>query len=333
MFKDGCHYVLRESYFDCGLWKYRDLADLGGNPGEYIEYTGGNGFYFSSALEERLQAGGGRYSSEALEHLFLPFFPPHIRRIIENFQTRRTLRRGSGSPQREQELMDAQQHLHSFDRRRMHFLRCGRVDIGDLDHRPWKFLNVLMEKSRDEMEHTIEAMEPVLRPHEMRTYLFTALHLQTRFPHHLLRNHPAALNQEAVDDFLVEALCSLNNDALFFAGTDAPDGTSLHPFLAKYLMLYFDAEFEREQWSDSATEAFRWQQFYRRRPAAAHRINLDTACKVFGIGKEDLARMSRDQLVRLYRKKAKEHHPDRGGDKESFIRMAEAFACLCATKK
>jgi len=33
-------------------------------------------------------------------------------------------------------------------------------------------------------------------------------------------------------------------------------------------------------------------------------------------------------LVRMYRRKAKELHPDLGGDKDSFIRMGEAFAYL-----
>ncbi len=85
-FQDGWHYVLRESYCDAGFWKHKDVADLGADPGECIEYTGGNGFYFQDELEEKLRAGGVDYSSEDLERLFRPFLKPHIRRIIENFQ-------------------------------------------------------------------------------------------------------------------------------------------------------------------------------------------------------------------------------------------------------
>ena len=42
--------------------------------------------------------------------------------------------------------------------------------------------------------------------------------------------------------------------------------------------------------------------------------------------------MERKELVRLYRRKAKELHPDRGGDQESFIRLSEAFTCLVEGK-
>ena len=45
-----------------------------------------------------------------------------------------------------------------------------------------------------------------------------------------------------------------------------------------------------------------------------------------------MMKMDRKQLVRLYRQKAKELHPDQGGDKESFILMREAFACVMEEK-
>jgi hypothetical protein len=50
------------------------------------------------------------------------------------------------------------------------------------------------------------------------------------------------------------------------------------------------------------------------------------------MSREEAAGLERKDLVRLYRKKAKEHHPDRGGDKECFIQMTEAFACLLEQK-
>jgi len=326
MFQDGYHYVIRESYSEGGCWRHKDLADLGGNPGEYIEYTGGNGFYFNRDLEERLHDGGVKYCSDDLECLFLPFLNPHIRRVIASFQTHRSRQNRWGNIS-SHELTQRHRLLHSFDKRRLHFLRCGRVDIGDLERRPWKFLNVLLEKSRDEIEHTIEGMERVLRPHEMRPYLFTALHLQSHFPHHLLRNHPVALDQETVDQYFVEALCSINSDATFFTGVEACERATLHPYLTKYLILYFDSDFERDHWPDSIRAFVRRQQSYRPLPAR-ERMGMDDACKIFGISREDMSKMKDDELVRMYRRKAKDLHPDRGGDKESFIRMAEAFACL-----
>lgn len=222
LFQDGYHYLIRSSYRDGECWKSRELLDLGTDPAAHIEFVGGNGFYFSPDMEEQLCAQGAECSTEELEELFLPFLPLRIRRTIESFQARiglRTRRRACST----QEMEQGQRWLHSFDKRRLHFLRCGRVDIGDLERHPWKFLQVLTEKSRDEIEHVIEGMEGVLRPQEMRPYLFTALHLQTRFPHHWLRNQPAALDPEAVDDCFLEALCALNNDAGYFAGVEQVD--------------------------------------------------------------------------------------------------------------
>jgi hypothetical protein len=329
-FQDGDHYIIRKSFRDDGCWKYSDLMDLGWNPETFIEYTGGNGFCFSAALEEKLQAGGAEYSSEDLEQLFLPFLNSNIRRIIENFQAHGT-RRNRWGGYSEGELLQKQGQLHLFDKRRMHFLRCGRIDIGNLEGRPWKFLNILLEKSRDEIEHTIEGMENVLRPHEMRSYIFTALQLQAYFPHHLLRNHPLALDPEKVDECFLDALCCLNKDTEFFAGVDCHDGASLHPHLSKYLILYFDSDFGHNGWPEYLEEFLRWKQSHRSIPAA-RRMDVSAACKVLGMSREEAAGLERKDLVRLYRKKAKEHHPDRGGDKECFIQMTEAFACLLEQK-
>ena len=57
-------------------------------------------------------------------------------------------------------------------------------------------------------------------------------------------------------------------------------------------------------------------------------MGMDDACRIFGVSREEVAGMKGKELVRMYRRKAKELHPDRGGDNESFIRMGEAFACL-----
>jgi hypothetical protein len=329
-FEDGDHYIIRESFRDDGCWKFTDLMDLGRNPEAFIEYAGGNGFWFSAALEEKLRAAGTDYSSGDLERLFLPFLNPHIRRIVENFQARRLVQRCRGKYS-QSELLQRQGQLHFFDKRRMHFLRCGRVDIGDLEGRPWKFLDILLEKSRDEIEHIIEGMENVLRPHEMRPYLFTALELQACFPQHVLRNHPLALDQTQVDDCFLDALCCLNNDAKFFAGVDSHNATSLHPYLSKYVILYFDSSFERNGWSEQFEEFQRWNQFYKKMPAVK-RTDVKSACQILGITNEDVLKMHRKDLIRMYRKKAKELHPDRGGDKESFIQMTRAFECLLETK-
>ena len=327
--KEAEHYVIRRSVRVNGCWKYQDLADLGPDPERFIEYTGGDGFYFDPDLEENLRACGVDYSSEDLERLFFPFLKPHIRRIIESFQTRRSRQRPWGRYS-DLDLHELQGELHPFDKRRMHFLRCGRVDIGNLEGRPWKFLNVLVEKSRDEIENTIEGMEPILRPHEMRSYLFTSLELQRCFPHHLLRKHPIALDQEKVDECFVDALCQLNNDGKFFSGVDCRDAGTLHPYLSRYLVLYFDSSFAAAGWPEHFEEFIRGR--VRGRLPPSRGMDVDSACRALEINKEDLAKLHRKDLVRMYRKKAKELHPDKGGDKESFIQMTRAFECLLERK-
>ena len=43
--------------------------------------------------------------------------------------------------------------------------------------------------------------------------------------------------------------------------------------------------------------------------------------------------MSREQLTRLYRKKAMDLHPDRGGDHDLFIELTEVYESLQRMKK
>jgi curved DNA-binding protein CbpA len=43
--------------------------------------------------------------------------------------------------------------------------------------------------------------------------------------------------------------------------------------------------------------------------------------------------MSRRDLVRLYRRKAQELHPDKGGDHDKFVRLTAAYHEVIKTKK
>ncbi len=307
--------------------------DLGPDPGEFIVYPGGNGFYIKESLEDALRAKKARYSDEELEGLFIPFLDPYIRQIVERFKRpgRKQTRWGRCSPE---ELLKYQRSLHSFDKRRLHYLRCGRVDIGNLEGRPWKFLNVLLEKSRDEIEHVIEEMERLLAPHEMRPYIFTALELQTYFRHHPARNQPAALNSEKVDEYLLKDLCWLNQDEKFFRGVKHDRSDSLHPYLVKYLVLYFDNPFDPRTLWDDYVEDFRWRHQFQRKSSAHAVMSIPEreACKCLGISLEDFKTMSRRELIRCYRRLAKETHPDRGGEKENFVRIKEAYECLLMRK-
>jgi hypothetical protein len=331
--RDAYRYVLCESYRDDGCWKHRELMDLGPDPATYIEYFGGNSFHFKEEVEQTLLDKGVKYSSADLEEVFMPFLDPEIRRIVEMFDrsgTRKSRWRAC-SPE---ELMKYHRELHPFDRRRLHYLRCGQVNPGDLEGRPWKFLNVLLEKSRDEIEHVIKGMEQVLRPYKVRRYLYTALNLEAHFRHLLTHHQPEMLDARRVDQYFLQEICRLNDDETFFQGVERSDSTALHPYLVKYVILYFDNAFDPGLVWDERIQDFRWRyQFYRPPPSSAgSTMDEERACQVLGITAEKFFRMDRHELARCYKKFAKKAHPDMGGDKEAFVEIKEAYECLLRRK-
>jgi len=330
-YRGAARYVLRTSYWDGTCYRCRDILDLGDDPEAYIVYVGGNGFYFRPEVEEALAERGIEWETEDLERAFLPYLDPHIRRIIENFTFSSSRKARPGRDRRK--AADRQDHLHPFDKRRMHFLRCGRIDMGNLEGRPWKFLNVLLGKSRDEMEHVIEGMEADLRPHERRSYLFTALELQKYFPHHLLKNNPAALDPEKVDGYFLEEICRLNESRRFFAGVDDHDPGRLHPYLVKYVIMYFDHSFSPGSFLDEMLRDFIWNRQFRF-PGGPPKASMPEkeACSCLGISEAEYRAMSPEALARCYKRCAKKHHPDAGGDHETFIRMTEAYEALARRK-
>jgi hypothetical protein len=305
--------------------------DLGPDPREHIEYLGENSFYIGEAVEERLRAMNVVYTTHELESIFLPFLDPEIRRIIQRFD------RGLGGPVNRkrygsEEMLTQQRNLHPFDKRRLHYLRCGRVDIGNLDMRPWKFLNVLLEKSRDEIEALFEDMERELPPYEIRSYLFTALHIQTHFRHLITRNQPSALDPERVDHYFMVDLCRLNRNEPFFRGVERHDPQQLHPYLVRYLILYFDNGFElRSMWQGLGEDFLGPHRAFRhppRKTADPLSGEEEEACKWLGVSPGQFKAMGRSELLSQFRQRAMATHPDRGGNPEEFVRIQRAYECL-----
>jgi hypothetical protein len=306
---------------------------LGADPGAFIVYPGGNSFYLKEVLEETLRQKKATFTSDELERIFRPFLDHRIRRIVERFDSRKSTqyRWKNCSPQ---DLLKRHQELHPFDKRRLHYLRCGRVNMGNLDDRPWKFLNVLLEKSRDEIEHVLEEMEWELPPYEIRSYLYAALELQTHFRHLLIRHQPGVLDPEKVDHYFLEDLCRLNRDERFFKGVERSNPGDLHPYLKRYVILFFDnpfdpASFQRDYVEDfmGRHRSYRPHRSRSRMTAAEHE-----ALKSLSISPEDFKEMDRYALVRHYRKQAKVVHPDKGGHQEDFVKITEAYECLLRLK-
>jgi hypothetical protein len=332
--KGNDFYALCESYRSGGIWKHRTLFKLGTNPEDYIEYPGGNSFYVRESLEEELLCLNPEYSSRELETLFFPFVDPAIRRIVERFQGSG----GSKSPRymvSPQELLERQSALHAFDKRRLHYLRCGRVHIGNLEAKPWAFLNVLLEKSRDEIETFLGEMERELPPLENRRYLYTAFGLESHFKNLPTRYQPEALDPFRVEECFLEAVCRLNQDERFFLGVDDHDPGLLHPYLRKYVVLYFDSAFDPRVVWDEYVADFVWRrQFTQGFGAFSEAVSgvEREACKRLGIPVGDFEKMNREELIRTYRRLAMRSHPDVGGDKEAFVHIKAAYECLLKRK-
>lgn len=305
--------------------------DLGTDPCVHIEYPGGNSFCFSAEVDDVLCAKGVDYSSEELEEVFFPFLDPRIRRVVRSF-THAPGRSGCPHASPKNDLWKYEKELHPFDKRRLHYLRCGRIDIGELEGRSWKFLKVLLGKCRDEIECVIEEMEGQLRPQELGSYVYAAFNLQSHFPGHVLKNMPAGLDPERVDECLLEEICRLNGDPRYFAGMNGHDGESLHPFLVKYVVLHFDHGYERRTlWDEYMKEFERRRRFAPRGPVGA-RMELKEAFVIFGITAEEFQAMGRREVVRRYRRHAGKSHPDHGGNHEDFLKLTEAYELLMSRK-
>lgn len=322
-------YVLRESVKAGDIWCHRDILDLGPDPEVHVEYPGGSTYYFKDSLREEIEACGADASAEDLELAFLPFFREDVRRVVEYFRDfrpacRSTPKRGSSDT-----FLNEQAFLRSFDRRRLHFLKFGRIDIGELEGRAWKYLNVLSCKGRDEIEGTLERMEYALRDRELFDYLYAALNLQAYFPDHPLRNYPSGLDRERVDSCFLGEICALNHDERYFAGVDDHSPDLLHPYLRRYVVMYFD-------YAENAThQAFEHMRHFggarpRFRPPAPEHSgpSFEEALLTFSLTLEEFRASTKKELSSRYRKKAMKRHPDQGGDHEAFVKLKAAYEVL-----
>ena len=57
-------------------------------------------------------------------------------------------------------------------------------------------------------------------------------------------------------------------------------------------------------------------------------MTVEQACKILGIKKKDLKKMTKDDLKKAYRAAAMKHHPDHGGDEEVFKNVSNAFSFM-----
>jgi len=317
-------YSICESVIEDGRLINKKLFDLGTDPSAFIHYPGGNSFYIDESIELTLLEKGYKVDTFMLEKLFWPFVDPRIKRILKDPSGYNRQRR---RPSREA-VLKVQRQLHIFDRRRLHFLRFGVINQGDLENIPHRFFLKIANMSRDEIECYINDREQLLRRSQIKTYVYTIFNLKKYFPGRreaLLA--PWMLDEDELDKAFHEEICKLNQDRTFWKGHF--NGDFLHGYLRRYVIMFYDYNFPKvrvvsgEYWWHSK------QQFLEK----SHRPSMSEALKTMGLTEEEFQRMDKKALQKLYRTKAKKCHPDRGGCKEDFIALKRAYERLKEFKR
>jgi hypothetical protein len=313
-------YVLRESYCSGGIFYSRELAQLGRDPGQFIVYSGESSFHIDEDFLRRLREQGVSVPYGEMEELLYPFIDPYIKNRLQPFRNRHKYRNWQRADKTL--LQRALTETHVVDRRRIHFLRMGRTAAETVE-KTAALYTVLLDKSRDEIEQMILEQEQTLLPREQQSYLFTIFDLQRFFQESYARSIPQALNRERLDALFVEEICCLASDRNFWQGF--PQTDRLPYSLVRYLIMYFDSTPEEPtSWSNFGRSQ-RARRFDRSRYSDRERMSRIQAFAIFGLTGEQLAVMRKKDLARIYRQKAHELHPDKGGDTEQFIRLTAAY--------
>ena len=321
------HYIIRETFRDGDLYRSRDLLELGEEPRKFIIYSGSYCF----AIDERITRGLRRQGVEPdpfeLEKLFYPFLDPLVRERIDGFADRQKYRNWKpASAEIRQEILA---RTHEFDRRRAHFLRFGQVDQRRLN-RCAILYRKLLDRSRDELEQYFIGEERVLGPHEYKLYMYTIFDLQRFFNESYAHTMPQALNVEKMDEFFLRQICRLDRDEEFWLGMER--GACLSEYFVRYIIMYFDYSFANGLGAEDYIRDFMDS---RRRfipPKAGRRMSMSEAATVFGLTRSELSSLNGAELKKLFRRKARELHPDQGGSHEDFIELANAYQEMLRTK-
>lgn len=321
-------YIIRESRYnqpaDC--WQSRDVCDLGRSPWDYIEYPGGNSFFIKESVSQQLDRQGVAYALSELEELFWRFIRKDIRQKIEPFHCR-GIRKSRKAVKNEDPAAD---QVQVFDKRRIYYLRCGVVDQRRVGSLPLRYFSALRNKSRDEIEQYVLQLEKSLHPREYKQYVYVIFDLQRYFRSSPARSIPQALDQDELDRYFLKDLCRLHRDELFWAGF--AERKRLHEYLVRYAVMFFDYEFDGgSAWDEYLQNFINSKRFYREPPPRTT-VAMTEVVEIFGVTEEDLLGMNKNELTKLFRQKAHEFHPDKGGEHDAFVRLAEAYKQLLRKK-
>ena len=250
------------------------------------------------------------------------FLNPEIQRVIIGFQ--RKFKKDTRA------AIHPEFSPHRFDKRRIHYLRFGRIDQRDMDRIPAKLFQVLHGKSRDEIEQYFLVQERILKPREFKRYVYTIFNLKQFFEHVVASQRPQDLRQDKMDAFFIQRICRLNDDEVFWSG--APVSGGLQSYLIKYAIMYFDNEFTTNSPFQAYLNAFR-NRHRKYHPPEMVRKHMAEAARLFETPWDSLKKMDIKSFMRLYRKQVLKHHPDKGGDQETFVRLTQLYKGILRKKQ
>ena len=165
-------YVIRESVLKDGVYRFRELMNLGPDPGIFVKYPHNNAFYIDGSVEDHLTGKGMEVSQDDLEDIFWPYVRPDVKYRFRYFRSKGRSRKAEQT---------ALHEFHSFDIRRLHFLKFGQMDQSRLYTTSSKMFQVLKRKSRDELEQYFMLNEKILKPKELKSYVYVIFNLQKHF--------------------------------------------------------------------------------------------------------------------------------------------------------
>lgn len=325
-----CRYEIRQSFRRGpeGGFDHRTVFDLGPDPTCYLERLSEDICYFAEELEDTVGNMTEKDPTGVLEELLWDFLPAEERYRLGLFRGRGRVRLSRLS---EQERGAIDREVHLFDRRRLYYLRYGAVDQSRINRLNPRLYRPLLNQSRDEREYYFRRLEKELKAQEMKTYVFAIFDLQRFFKESFAATMPEALDQNDIGDYFVEELCRLNGDPHFWPGTG--NRTALHDHLVRYLVMFFDYGYGRRSLFDDFLREFMGRHRAFQWPEKRPEVSTDEITSIFGTDWQSLQRLSRRELTRLYRSKAKQLHPDSGGEHERFVTLNAAYGALLLKKK
>lgn len=294
----GYEYSLKESYYEAPYWKSKVILNLGTNPERFIVYY--SDVAFSVDLEETLEKLGYKVSQVELEKLFLRFLKPETRRIILQFERPQKLFSERGKDRIELE------NFHPFDVKRYIVLKFGVNEPEKFLNYPYPFLKYLLNKSRDEIENFFWDMEDKLTYREKQRYVRSIFGVS---------KITSGMTQKDLDIKFMENFCKIIEDEVFRMGMEKDE--LIKTYFCRYLWLYFDYGYKP---SSVVYYEPSFEQLYL---VASYYLEVSV---------DFIKKASAKELMKLYRKKVKILHPDKGGSHESFIRFKKIIEELLKIK-